>query len=594
MKNQDQVEQILQHHLLDKAGKTILLSGPWGCGKTFLWSTRVAPKLETERPITLSLFGIDSLAALKVALMNASLIRRAASLNAKEYQAALKKDFGKLLGAGIRKGVDLFLGTTFLSSHLDPVHLVEDGLIICLDDLERAPSSLSLKEIFGFTALLTETKKARVLLITNETALAENDKESDTVLRQYKERVAQYQITLEADIDTTYTLFAKHWESNPQIHALLIRDQFGIMEIFNQSKWTNLRTLSKIMTGISELARVIGAANIKTEHTLLLATLRIESDSGSLQAGDFYDFNKLTAFGLSEESRTQLNDSRIAFIERYYGKISKAKYSFNLATYNFIRNGYFTEKQTREELLPLTRQLSATEQILHDSRNGISLFWGDTELAEFSTRIEAALTSPEPKNSIQLFSLYIHLAQTLRRIDQAPSDQTKELFKRKAIAQARLLDASFDRSARMYYSDSHDIWQELAREYDETLAQVSDEKQRQAIEDIIESGDENAFAHAIVRAPSALTMVLKSPTIHQIINSWRKNRSFQHFSLSLIASELADYDEHIIKDINKLRSEFADAFEDLIENEALGISDRKRLEQIRNKTKAWASSQNSK
>jgi DNA polymerase III delta prime subunit len=136
VKNLDHIEHILHHHLSNKAGKTILLSGPWGCGKTFLWRTKIAPQFAAEKPITLSLFGVESLSAFKISLMNASLIRRASLLGEKKFKEAAK-NFMSLIGAGFRKGADLFIGADFFSSQIDPVNLIDDGLIICFDDLER-------------------------------------------------------------------------------------------------------------------------------------------------------------------------------------------------------------------------------------------------------------------------------------------------------------------------------------------------------------------------------------------------------------------------------------------------------------------------
>ena len=587
MKHQEQVEKILLHHLEDKNGKIILLSGPWGCGKTFLWRTKISPPLEAEKPITLSLFGIESLSALKVALMNASLFRRASLLGDKEYKAAAK-NFSKLLGAGVRKGIDLFIGSEFLATHLDPVQLIEENLVICLDDLERTSSSLSLKEIFGFATLLAETKSARILLITNDSALADAGEETAIVLRQYKERVVHHQITLEADIETTYSLFISQWGPSTPIHSLLQRERAGITSAFSQSEWSNLRTLSRVISSVAELARVLGPENVKTEHALLVTALRIESDRGSLQVREFYNFNAFSTFGFARKKESPLNASRLEFIQRNYGKANLSKYSFSPSIYFFITNGYFLDNEARAELLPPSQQLSEAEQILSDLKAGRWFFLGDTELEDLASRIESVVTSTELLTGFQLFSLWIYLSLTLRRIDKAPSKEIKNMFSQRVLSAAARLDRSFDHMAKMYFTETQDIWKDIASEYDLELARQENAKRLKELEDIIGRTDVDAFSQIVVKNTAMLNLALSNPSFHQILYSWRKDRRFHFQALSLIAGELEAYNVSIIPGIDKLRTDFAHSIQELLSGGALDISDRKRLEQLQEKTRVWA------
>ena len=76
MKNIDDIQERLTGHLRSDSGMAVLLTGPRGCGKTYLWKNRITPALNDDRPIYVSLFGMDSSRADLVAVMDHTTVQR--------------------------------------------------------------------------------------------------------------------------------------------------------------------------------------------------------------------------------------------------------------------------------------------------------------------------------------------------------------------------------------------------------------------------------------------------------------------------------------------------------------------------------------
>ena len=63
----DLIEELKNYCDIDKPVGALMLSGEWGCGKTYLINTKFIPLVKDKYVIVcISLFGIDSLDALRV------------------------------------------------------------------------------------------------------------------------------------------------------------------------------------------------------------------------------------------------------------------------------------------------------------------------------------------------------------------------------------------------------------------------------------------------------------------------------------------------------------------------------------------------
>lgn len=200
------IETLLNDFVASKEPGAIVLQGGWGVGKTQFWQRKIAANL-LEKPWKkkysyVSLFGISSLADLKVALAvatdefdtDAKKQRRQALPVIRFYWKAWAWIGDALLiiprmGAGLSKFYEKFV-----------FHIVKER-VICFDDIERHGRGLDLKDFLGLVSYLVEQRKCRVVVIMNTGQLDEADQK---IWSSYREKVFHgevvYQPTLEETI----------------------------------------------------------------------------------------------------------------------------------------------------------------------------------------------------------------------------------------------------------------------------------------------------------------------------------------------------------------------------------------------------------
>jgi len=230
----DEIEKILENFASSKRSGAIALTGPWGVGKTYLWQQRVMPKVIAKpwekRYSYVSLFGINSLSELKIALAAATDEFDQDARRQKRLTASCIRRFWRiwrwvsdLLGLVPRTGVGL-------SKLFERVgfYLVR-GRIICFDDIERHGKQLDLRDFLGLVSYLSEQRECRVVVILNEGQLNEDDLH---IWESYREKVFQGEIAYTPTPEQTVELglqedVGKRWHG-PLYQALM---ELGIRNI---------------------------------------------------------------------------------------------------------------------------------------------------------------------------------------------------------------------------------------------------------------------------------------------------------------------------------------------------------------------------
>lgn len=183
--------------LAEPEPRIALLTGEWGTGKTFQWTSAIKRRrgrhdIGRLRYAYVSLFGLSSLAEVR---------RRVAE----EMLFAMEvPDVGGSLGDRLHewrfqpwkltKLLPLIPQTGKLESILNELSFsfVKEG-VVCFDDLERAPPTLAPADVLGLASFLREQRSCRVALLTNEAKIGETGKKT---FLQYLERVVDETLTL--------------------------------------------------------------------------------------------------------------------------------------------------------------------------------------------------------------------------------------------------------------------------------------------------------------------------------------------------------------------------------------------------------------
>lgn len=191
------IESVLTEFVSSTEPGAIVLRGPWGVGKTYLWQKKILPTLLAKpwekRYSYVSLFGVNSLAELKTALAIATDEFDRDARRQKRLSAFATGWLWRLwpwgsdaLGAIPRSGAAL-------SKLFDRIsfYLVRNR-VICFDDIERHGKQLDLKDFFGLVSYLSEQRGCRLVVILNDGQLEAEDQK---VWNSYREKVFQGELT---------------------------------------------------------------------------------------------------------------------------------------------------------------------------------------------------------------------------------------------------------------------------------------------------------------------------------------------------------------------------------------------------------------
>lgn len=166
----------ISNYLEMKTTGALMITGHWGCGKTYFIKNEVIPytqKVLGKNLIMVSLFGINDLSEIPERVLYAYWdaygkdktgfnLGRVADVIAKMADSIPKLkeyvDIDKMLGRG--QGI---------------YKLIPNDVIICLDDLERVVDSIDINNVLGVINELVENLEYKVIVIANEGFIKNNE-----------------------------------------------------------------------------------------------------------------------------------------------------------------------------------------------------------------------------------------------------------------------------------------------------------------------------------------------------------------------------------------------------------------------------------
>jgi hypothetical protein len=115
-----------------------------------------------------------------------------------------------------------------------------NNLILVFDDIER--TALPIKEVIGYINYFIEIYKLNVIVVANEKKI------EDSEFKEFKEKFIGKTYTINQDIHTIYDAFIEN--TNCQ---MLLGNKNHIIDIYNLSKYNNLRSLKLALQDFSHL-----------------------------------------------------------------------------------------------------------------------------------------------------------------------------------------------------------------------------------------------------------------------------------------------------------------------------------------------------
>lgn len=255
----------------DQSATAIALTGPWGSGKTWLWTDVIREQAARPEPTFsrysyVSLFGLNALAELKAALFeNAVLpgnVQQGATPQSlkEEMQDIFKEDtavgaiwnFGEKGYWRGRKNAQAvasfvpFWGNAVRSA----TFLAIRNYVICIDDVERKGKDLAMTDVLGLVSYLREQRNCRVLLVLNEAGLGNAGEPERDRFSGFREKVLEREIVF----DPTAEECAGHvLNAELEMHRIAARYavELGI---------TNMRILQRLARLMDEFASLFSDA----------------------------------------------------------------------------------------------------------------------------------------------------------------------------------------------------------------------------------------------------------------------------------------------------------------------------------------------
>lgn len=165
----NELNQYIQHYIeKDHTNRAMMLTGPWGCGKSYYIREELIPYLSKEEHgshscIVVSLYGLTDLHD----------VSRAVYMETRFGAVKPKTEKGQtasLTAKTVLKGVAGFFGIDLNPDSGDLQKLYESvnlaGKLVIFEDVER--TKIDIFEFLGYVNNLTEQDGVKVLLVTNE------------------------------------------------------------------------------------------------------------------------------------------------------------------------------------------------------------------------------------------------------------------------------------------------------------------------------------------------------------------------------------------------------------------------------------------
>ncbi len=192
------VKSQIQEFLSNDKPEVLAIKGAWGVGKTYSWNkfllnAKNSNAIALERYSYVSLFGINSLDAFKYAIFEHVIKRE--MIGTEANIETFKSNTSGLLEVIGRKSLGWFKGASLLKSFTPAIESISflslNNSLICIDDLERRGSRLSMKDVLGLVSQLKEQKKCKVVLLLNDKEEGLED------YKKYREKVIDIELKFE-------------------------------------------------------------------------------------------------------------------------------------------------------------------------------------------------------------------------------------------------------------------------------------------------------------------------------------------------------------------------------------------------------------
>ena len=250
---QKEIEEFIE---AEENNGALLITGKWGCGKTYLIKSFISDFNKEERYAIsfISLFGIDSVAMLHERIKDEYLEFNSGLFGktARKFFGALKKlanESAKVTVSALPESVSASAISSGISSvtSFDPLKFVTVkntvGIVekrrkfaIVFDDLERC--GIEIKQLLGVINEYSENRAIKTILIADEEKIA------DSEYKDLKEKLITRTLKISPNyMDTIHAIIKNYKDQDEDYKEFVITRERYFRAAFLNSGYNNLRTL---------------------------------------------------------------------------------------------------------------------------------------------------------------------------------------------------------------------------------------------------------------------------------------------------------------------------------------------------------------
>lgn len=272
--------EILDYINCNETTGALLLTGPWGCGKSYLIK-QVANELNDAREAAvavISLFGLDSISAInkrvkdEYTAFKLGAMGKAARKMSKGF-ATLTKDGLAVAGIATPGVPGLAAASQGLSSVLsyDIFGFIEvqnsvgnddkkRKFVLVFDDLERCGIS-NTQDLLGAINEFVENKQIKVVIIADEAKIGDEE------YREYKEKLISRTVRMQKDYHVLIDRIAEDYTETPKGYKDFLKGNADVLKLlFDESKSENIRTLKCVLADFERAYSAWKASNVPQDN----------------------------------------------------------------------------------------------------------------------------------------------------------------------------------------------------------------------------------------------------------------------------------------------------------------------------------------
>lgn len=394
-----------------------MLTGDWGSGKTYQWKQalqRAAKKGIHPRYAYVSLFGLTSLTEVRKRITEEVISSIRLPNRSDTVGEAVEAGSIGLKPMQILKILPVipYLGKLESLAQELSFAMVKNA-VICFDDLERAPTSLRIADVFGLASFLKEERNCRVLLVSNQKRLGVEAKDE---LRTYLEKVVEETVDFAPTPEEACVVALGE---EPSEAGNILRERLVRLGV------SNIRVISRLGALADELATIVDGlhSNVLTD---VINTLALFGVAHFIPRNDFPTTEYLLRYGTADwnsffqqekkqEEKTEQEQRESDWDKLIAGYGYSETTTLDKEVYSGITAGFFRDNFVRGLSEELSQRIEggSREEAFYDA--SYRFWWGvgDSKFAleELVEKTKAALNLINASELHRIYKVLLDLNQ---------------------------------------------------------------------------------------------------------------------------------------------------------------------------------------